>query len=108
MFYLRYLRLRERPDPEDAPERLRERVDLLEARLEQEVGQEARLEQLEQRLRDLENNSRQEDSSHRNQLSSKVFTDLFCTVGRQHLQPTLLCYIMRIILVAYPANQRLA
>ncbi len=77
MFYLRYLRLRERPDPEDAPERLRERVDLLEARLEQEVGQEARLEQLEQRLRDLENNSRQEDSSHRNQLSSKVFLDLF-------------------------------
>jgi hypothetical protein len=65
-------RLRERPDPDATPERLRERVDLLEARLEQEVGQEARLDQLEDRMRDLETRTRGQEAGQRQQLQDKV------------------------------------
>ena len=50
-----------------------ERVELLEARLEQQVGQEARLEQLEQRLRQLENRTRDQETGQTQQLRDKVF-----------------------------------
>jgi hypothetical protein len=79
IFNISPYRLRERPDPEAVPERLRARLELMEDRLQQSLSLESRLEQAEQRLAYLENRTSGQGSELSQQLQSKVKASfVFC------------------------------